>query len=86
MPKHTNPLTNLNSPPTTENNQLRQIRCSSCGRFLGLSNIKEGEAYLLCKNCKMWTVVLGGKAEKDLTGQEMYDRISSVGQKARKVQ
>lgn len=66
--------------------ELRQIRCSSCGRFLGLGNVLEGEVYLRCKNCKMWTVVLGAKAEKDLTGKDIYDRIVSSGQKARKVQ
>lgn len=57
--------------------QLRQIRCSCCGRFLGIGNIVEGEAYLKCK-CKSWTVVLGGEAEKNLTGEEMYERIKAV--------
>jgi phage FluMu protein Com len=64
---------------------LRQIRCSGCGRFLGLGYIEEGEVYLKCKNCKTWTVVLGGKAEKNLTGKEMYERILA-GQKVREVQ
>lgn len=65
--------------------QLRQIRCSSCGRFLGIGHIEEGELYLKCKNCKMWTVVLGVTAEQNLTGQEMYDRILAAGQKVRQV-
>ena len=65
--------------------QLRQIRCSSCGRFLGIGYIEEGEVYLKCKNCKMWTVVLGETAEKNLTGKEMYDRIVAAGQKVRQV-
>ena len=67
------------------NSQLRQIRCSNCGRFLGIGHIEEGELYLKCKNCKMWTVVLGVTAEKNLTGQEMYDRIVAAGQKVRQV-
>lgn len=69
----------------TDNSQLRQIRCSSCGRFLGVGHIEEGELYLKCKNCKVFTVVLGKKAEENLTGKEMYDRIKSTGQKVRKV-
>jgi phage FluMu protein Com len=64
---------------------LRQIRCSSCGRFLGIGYIQEGEIYLKCKNCKTFTVVLGETAEKDLTGKEMYDRIVATGQKVRQV-
>ena len=56
-------------------NELRQIRCSSCGRFLGLEDIIEGELYLWCKNCKSWTAVLGREAEKNLTGEEMYNKI-----------
>lgn len=58
--------------------QLRPIRCSCCGRFWGVGNIVEGEVYLKCKSCKQWTVVLGGEAEKNLTGQEMYERIKAV--------
>ena len=69
-----------------DNSQLRQIRCSNCGRFLGIGHIEEGEIYLKCKNCKMFTVVLGNMAEKNLTGKEMYDRLTSTGQKVRKVQ
>ncbi len=67
-----------------ENNNLRQIRCSECGRFMGLGNVLEGELYLRCKNCKNWTVVLGQQAEKTLTGQDMCDRINMLGQKVRK--
>jgi phage FluMu protein Com len=70
----------------TNNSQLRQIRCSNCGRFLGIGHIEEGEIYLKCKNCKVFTVVLGKTAEKNLTGKEMYERIVSTGQKVRKVQ
>jgi phage FluMu protein Com len=69
-----------------DNSQLRQIRCSNCGRFLGIGHIEEGEIYLKCKNCKVFTVVLGKTAEKNLTGKEMYERIVSTGQKVRKVQ
>ena len=64
--------------------ELRQIRCSECGRFLGLGTIKEGEVYLKCKNCKSWTVILGGSAENNLTGKDMYAKLEAVGQKARK--
>jgi phage FluMu protein Com len=65
--------------------KLRQIRCSSCGRFLGIGHIEEGEIYLKCKNCKVFTAVLGATAEKDLTGQQMYERIVATGQKVRQV-
>jgi len=51
---------------------------------MGLANVVEGEVYLRCKNCKTWTAVLGKEAERNLTGQEMYDRITS-GQKAHEV-
>ncbi len=80
MPRHTN---TKKTKVANNNNNLRQIRCSECGRFLGLGNITEGEVYLKCKNCKTWTVILGGEAEKHLTGQEMCDRITSTGRKAR---
>lgn len=80
MPRHTN---TKKMKVENNNNNLRQIRCSECGRFLGLGNIIEGEVYLKCKNCKAWTVVLGGEAEKHLTGQEMYAKITSTGRKAR---
>lgn len=69
-----------------DNSQLRQIRCSNCGRFLGIGHIEEGEVYLKCKNCKTFTVILGKTAEENLTGKEMYDRLISTGQKVRKVQ
>jgi len=81
MPKCTKEMAMENN---SNNNELRQIRCSECGRFLGMCNIIEGELYLKCKNCKNWTSVLGIEAEKHLTGQAMYDRILSTGQKARK--
>lgn len=64
--------------------EISQIRCSSCGRFLGFHNIVEGEVYVRCKNCKKFTVILGGEAEKKLTGEQMYDRLVS-GLKARQV-
>lgn len=64
--------------------QLRQIRCSSCGRFLGAGNIIEGELYLKCKSCKQWTVVLGAEAEKNLTGQEMCERIKATDKRLAK--
>lgn len=65
--------------------QLRPIRCSCCGRFHGMGNIVEGEVYLKCKSCKQWTVVLGGEAEKHLTGQEMYDRIKATDRRLAKI-
>ena len=65
--------------------QLRQIRCSCCGRFYGLGNIIEGEVYLKCKSCKQWTVVLGGEAEKKLTGEDMYERIKSADKRLAKI-
>lgn len=69
----------------SNNEPLRQIRCSCCGRFLGKGNIVEGEVYLKCRNCKEWTVVLGGEAEKNLTGAEMYARITTADKRLAKV-
>ena len=69
-----------------ENHNLRQIRCSECGRFLGVGNVLEGEVYLKCKNCKSWTVVLGQEAEKNLTGQEMYDKLLTLDRRLAKAQ
>lgn len=66
------------------NDGLRQIRCSQCGRFMGLGILTEGEIYLWCKRCKVWTVILGAEAERNLTGKEMYDKLSTSGSKARK--
>ena len=66
------------------NDGLRQIRCSQCGRFMGLGNLTEGQIYLLCKRCKVWTVILGGEAERNLTGKEMYAKLEASGLKARK--
>ena len=66
--------------------EIRQIRCSGCGRFLGKGYIQEGEIYLWCKNCKQFTVVLGKTAEANLTGKDLYSRIVATGQKVREVQ
>ena len=63
--------------------ELRQIRCSTCGRFLGKGLIQEGEVYLWCKRCKTWTVILGGEAERNLTGKDMSAKLAT-GLKARK--
>lgn len=46
-------------------NDLRPIRCSNCGRFLGFEHIVIGVVQLKCKNCKMFTTILG--EETDLT-------------------
>lgn len=72
----------------SQNNDLdlRQIRCSSCGRFMGLGHIEEGVIVLWCKLCKRWTLVLGGKAERELTGQRLTDMIEGAGQKVHKGQ
>jgi len=66
------------------NDELRQVRCSQCGRFMGLGNLTEGEIYLWCKRCKIWTVVLGEEAEKNLTGKEIRAKLDKAGLKARK--
>lgn len=51
---------------------------------MGLGNLTEGEVYLWCKRCKVWTVILGEEAEKNLTGKEMYAKLDKAGLKARK--
>lgn len=60
------------------NHEIRNIRCSNCGRFLGKGYIKEGELYLLCKNCRNWTVVTEGETELRLTGEEIYKKLSET--------
>lgn len=40
-------------------NDLRPIRCTYCGRFLGYECVKVGMVRLKCKGCKMWTTILG---------------------------
>ena len=60
----------------TNKNNLRPIRCSTCGRFLGKANLIEGEVYLLCKNCKNWTVIMEGETERNITGKEIYEKLS----------
>ena len=55
-------------------NDLRPVRCTKCGRFLGLELIKTGVVMLKCKNCKMWTTVLG--EEWELTKEEEPARIA----------
>lgn len=61
------------SSPNFQSDELKPIRCSSCGRFLGKGKIVEGELYLLCKNCKSWTVILEGERELEITGKEIYN-------------
>lgn len=67
-------------------NEIRQVRCNNCGRFLGVGYIEEGIMFIKCKNCKTFTVVLGKRAEENLTGKDMYDILESTGQKVREVQ
>jgi len=59
----------------TNENNLRSIRCSTCGRFLGKGRLVEGEIYILCKNCKNWTVIMEGETELKITGKEIYDKL-----------
>jgi len=53
-------------------NELRPIRCTRCGRFLGYEAIESGGVVLKCANCKNWTVV---KATGELTSIEPSDII-----------
>ena len=60
---------------------LVPIRCSACGRFLGLAAVVDGVILLLCKNCKGWSVVAEGPTGNTLTTQELYDMLPNRGQK-----
>jgi phage FluMu protein Com len=51
--------------PRKKANELKPIRCSNCGHFLGLECIKTGVVKIKCKNCKGWTVIIG--AEEDFS-------------------
>lgn len=57
------------------NQDLRPFYCQRCGRFLGYECLVDGSIYIFCKNCKGWTVLLEGKVELGLTGQQIYDKI-----------
>ena len=57
-----------------ESNGLSPLRCSSCGRFLGLMLI-------LCKNCKSWSIVAEGETGSTLTTEEIYNMLPVRGQK-----
>ncbi len=69
----------------TSQDELKQIRCSSCGRFLGKGKINDGELYLLCKNCKNWTVILEGERELSITGKEIYKILEQHDSKPAKI-
>jgi len=58
-----------------DNKNLQSVRCSGCGRFLGLALVNDGEVYLFCR-CKSWAAVLGPPQEKVLTGEQINKRIT----------
>lgn len=60
-------------------NALRDVRCSTCGRFFGKARIAEGEVYLYCGKCKNWTLLIGGQTEIKLTGEAILERLSREG-------
>ena len=58
---------------TAEVNGLRPLRCTHCGRFLGLENVRLGRIHLKCPNCKGWVILVG--EEEDLTGNSYSARV-----------
>lgn len=56
-----------------EVNGLRPLRCTRCGRFLGLEDIRLGRIHLKCPNCKAWVVLLG--EDEDLTANGCPARV-----------
>lgn len=54
------------------NNELRPVRCSFCGRFLAYESISSGGVFFKCAKCKNWTL---RKVEGDLTYTEGCDTI-----------
>jgi len=55
-----------------EKDSIRQIRCSSCGRFLGYAMVENGIVLILCKNCKGWSIIAEGDLAKNLTTEDIY--------------
>jgi phage FluMu protein Com len=54
---------------------LKPVRCISCGRFLGMENIKVGIVRLKCKSCKQWTVLLGRDEDWSLTSENKAGKL-----------
>jgi phage FluMu protein Com len=65
------------------NGELKRIRCTICGRFLGFEAITEGVVYIRCPNCKRWSEVKTEGFNLLLTEEEIYGILISRGTKAR---
>ncbi len=62
---------------------LEPLRCSSCGRFMGVARIQEGELYPHCGNCKTFTVFLFGKAQKNILTAQQLVYMLQAGRKVK---
>jgi len=55
-----------------------EVRCSSCGRFLGYALISDGVIAILCKNCKGWTTIVKGHQGLELTAEQVRDMLENA--------
>jgi phage FluMu protein Com len=56
---------------------IRDIRCTGCGRFLGKGQIKSGVVIIFCSKCKEFTATMGVADEKNLTSKVLDDIIAN---------
>ena len=59
-------------PPVSEND-LSEIHCCGCGRFIGLAAIAVGIVQIKCPKCKKWTTVSSWPDGVDNTEEKPYN-------------
>jgi len=57
---------------------LYQVRCSRCGRFLGYESIKSGFVLFYCPKCKNWTISVGEKTKVESVLKEVQPFIDDL--------
>lgn len=65
-----------------KDDNLREIHCSRCGRFLGFEFVMLGIVELKCKKCKEWTTISNFPEELDKTQSAVYSKKRKVGKVA----
>lgn len=57
----------------TENGEeLTQIRCTYCTRFLGYEMMEDGILFLFCSSCKHWNEIVTPFFQSPLTTEQIY--------------
>ena len=64
---------------------IRDIRCTGCGRFLGKGDVQQGFMLIYCPKCHDWTATIGPSDEKVLTTKVLSDIVSDSRTQGHKV-